>query len=974
MPPDNPTPSESDTSDNRQRRWTCGRGLIRAEWVRTWRPNWSRGRLARLEDAGGRPASQRRPRLFAWAGCIGPLLVVAFCGLARGEVSTGDGFEGSETSWRFVANDTPYQVQLHQRTNQAAHSGSGGEAVQVSVSQGSYVYLGLDITPCHPIAEFQPSIWLRANRAGIRFLARVVFPRTADPQTGKPLSQLVGTATYTQTGTWQQLRIDDLPKLVVSAVHPLRAQFGRHVDGREAYVDRLLLNVYCGPGVTKLAIDDLELPHLVPLENVPRRPSPAVSTEVTKRPRVELVGSVLQVDGSPFFPRLVEYQGESLTFLQKLGFNGVQLAKTPDDALLDEARQTGMWLVCPPPALAEDEAEVADDWRAKFAERYRGVLAWHLGQGLTARDLEAMRGWVEKVHRADEQTARPLVCDPADKLEQYGRLLGSSGILMMHRYLLGTTFELADFSTWLHTRPRLGMPGMPVWATIETQHSRQLGEQVSLLSAGQAPELVADYEQIRLMVQAALVAGVRGLSFASRLPLDGQDPATRLRAMTLSLVNLELDLIQPWVAAGNPTATISAAQITAANPAGENPGITGAILKAHQARLLLPMWAGTGAQYVPDQLAGNQITFAVPAAPEDNTASELTVGGLRPLDKKRRVGGLHVTLIEFGPTSMVLLSNGIAVGTMNRQLPTVAAGAAQLQRDLAAHKLTYVTEIDRQLARLADRVLDAPRLFALARNDFTEAERALAQHDWLTACLASQRVARPLRLIERSHWEKAIASLGSPAASPLVATFGVVPYHWLLVRELENRVRSRSILKQGDMETQKEVWMAGWRLYKHGQTGIRGMGEFSKEHYSGKASLHLTVAAVDPDAPPSLLETPPLWLSSPDLPADAGQWFRIHGWVKVPKAVTASLDGLMIFDSLGGEPLAERIGKTEGWKEFTLYRAAPTSGPWRLIIALTGVGEAWIDGLTVETLKRPVTPSLSRGGRLPMTLPRAGRK
>jgi hypothetical protein len=84
----------------------------------------------------------------------------------------------------------------------------------------------------------------------------------------------------------------------------------------------------------------------------------------------------------------------------------------------------------------------------------------------------------------------------------------------------------------------------------------------------------------------------------------------------------------------------------------------------------------------------------------------------------------------------------------------------------------------------------------------------------------------------------------------------------------------------------------------------------------------------------------------------------------VPKAIEASLDGLMIFDSLAREPLAERIGQTEGWKEFTLYRAAPASGPWRLTIALTGLGDAWVDGLTVETLRTPQpTRALSRTDR-----------
>jgi hypothetical protein len=888
------------------------------------------------------------------------IITTALSNLAQADGPSGDGFDGAETTWYFAGADAQYQKTLHQRTSQGAHSGSGCEVVRLSASQGSYVYLALDVKPCHPIIEFQPSVWVRANRAGIQFKARVVFPRSADPETGKPLSVLVGTAKYAQIGAWQQLRIENLPKLILSALHPLRAQFGKHVDNREAYIDRLVLNLYGGPGVTEVAIDDLELPHLVPVAQLPMRASAPNAAEDIKRQRIELVGSVLEIDGRPFFPRIVEHQGESLSFLQKLGFNAVKVNAAPNMAMLEEARQTGMWLICPPPVPRDpDESGTRDDSTESLDARYQPVLAWYLGQGMTARDLDPMCRWVERLRQLDHADARPLVCDPADKLEQYGRLLGSNGILLLHRSLLGTTFELADFATWLRMRPRLGMPGMPVWATIETQHSRELAEQISLLSAGRAPEPAADFEQIRLMVQSALAAGVRGLVFYSRTPLDAQDPATRLRAATLKLVNIELHLADPWLAAGTPDAESSAA-----NQAGANPGITGAVLKASHARLLLPMWAGTGPQYVPDQLAGNLITFAVPGTPEDNSVYELTVGGLRPLEKRRRVGGLHVTANEFELTSMILLSDGVAVAALSRDLPKIAMEAAQLKRDLTAHKFTYVTEVDRQLARLADRVLDAPRLFNLARSELEAMDRAMSQNDCLAVCVAANRATRPLRLIERAHWEKAIASLGSPAASPLVATFGEVPYHWLLARELESLGRSRSILKQGDMETLKGVWQAGWRLYKHGQTGIKTMGEFSEDHYSGKSSLHLSVAVVDPDQPPVMLETPPLWLTSPALPAETGQWFRIHGWVKVPQAVKASLDGLMIFDSLGREPLAERIGKAESWKEFTLYRAAPARGPWRLTIALTGVGDAWIDGVTVEALTcRPPARRLSRVGR-----------
>ena len=45
-----------------------------------------------------------------------------------------------------------------------------------------------------------------------------------------------------------------------------------------------------------------------------------------KAPGVEFNGTGLLVGGKPFFPRLVEYRGEPLSALKKLGFNGVRLS------------------------------------------------------------------------------------------------------------------------------------------------------------------------------------------------------------------------------------------------------------------------------------------------------------------------------------------------------------------------------------------------------------------------------------------------------------------------------------------------------------------------------------------------------------------------------------------------------------------------------------------------------------------------
>ncbi len=66
-------------------------------------------------------------------------------------------------------------------------------------------------------------------------------------------------AIYNNPGHWQQLRIDGIPRLLARQLRVLRSQLGTDVDGREAYVQRVLLNVYGGPGVTNVWIDDLEI-------------------------------------------------------------------------------------------------------------------------------------------------------------------------------------------------------------------------------------------------------------------------------------------------------------------------------------------------------------------------------------------------------------------------------------------------------------------------------------------------------------------------------------------------------------------------------------------------------------------------------------------------------------------------------------------------------------------------------------------
>src|SRR5207244_11769900 len=100
-------------------------------------------------------------------------------------------------------------------------------------------------------------------RPGIQVLAYVVFPRERDPNRLQLLNTLVQGTIYDQTGKWQRLETTRPDLATERQARLLRASLMRNVDTREAYVDRVVLNVYGGPGDTDVFVDDLEVSPIV---------------------------------------------------------------------------------------------------------------------------------------------------------------------------------------------------------------------------------------------------------------------------------------------------------------------------------------------------------------------------------------------------------------------------------------------------------------------------------------------------------------------------------------------------------------------------------------------------------------------------------------------------------------------------------------------------------------------------------------
>src|SRR5690606_167568 len=121
----------------------------------------------------------------------------------------------------------------------------------------------------------------------------------------------------------------------------------------------------------------------------------------------------------------------------------------------------------------------------------------------------------------------------------------------------------------------------------------------------------------------------------------------------------------------------------------------------------------------------------------------------------------------------------------------------------------------------------------------------------------------------------------------------------------------------------------------------------------GAAALRLAAAAL-PDQVSDVAPWQPLvWINSPELLLPQGTTIEISGWARLGPTTGK----LVVSDSLGGEELALRIERTEGWEQFRAVRSVGPSGKLSLRLALVGAGQADVDAVMIRQILPPSRPS-----------------
>lgn len=900
------------------------------------------------------------------AGCT-ILLALLGAGSAHGDpLVFREGFNGSETIWRFDGSAPPPTLVAHSRTSRATHDGGPAEEFVFSTPELEPAQkLVLSVPPALVFDEVIAALWVQSNRTGVRLGVRIRFPHQIDPRTRQPLSMDLLGDPYSTAGPWQLLRCQTSDRTMDEQLLRLRNQIVRwtgrpDLDTREPYIDAVIIQLELQPGTTRLVVDELSLGPVVSPANAAVAGTAAGGDAAGENPRFTIRDDQMLLDGRPFLPLITAYHGEGVDELAACGFNVVWIARYDDTPLLTALAGAGLFAMAEPPRAPGEGAAVEPAGAVgllPLTEHTAQVLLWNLGTRIPPGQLRDKVEWIDLVREADHHRARPVVLDVTGAEREFHRhvdLLGSS------RHILHTSTAPREYLELLLARKSLALQNKPSLTHIQTEPA---GANRLTRGEGQA-EPVVEPEQIWMQSLAALSAGYKAISYWKTESVTGNAPAANETRLAITLCNMQVRLLEPWLASGK-VVDIVPASMNGGTPvparkraAAADSDIQVAIIRSRDCTLLLPVWHESGAQFQPGAMFAGEVSFLIPPVGDNARAWEVTTTGVSALPQThyaRVAGATRIRLTDFDQFTAVLLTpDQASVESIWRQVQAVRQEAARHWIDLAAAKLARVTTVHTELEQLAPPVRNATAALADARRRIEQAETEFARGSYDEARRISRYALRATRAVQRRHWENAASPLASGVSSPHTICFQTLPDHWRMVAAIgARRASDENLLRSGEFEDPDTVLAGGW---DHVQTDARGVSAYSQLYghaAQGKYCLRLVAEPLNPSLPVAELPDAAIQWISPPIDVYTGQIVLITGKVQLEQPVTGGADGLMIYESVKGTVGALRWKQpTDGgkWQPFQLIREIHQSGPLRVSLELRGLGDVRIDDLRVTAI------------------------
>jgi len=511
-----------------------------------------------------------------------------------------DGFEGPNKAWRQEQPDATIEIYSHDRTRRAAHEGAQSEGFEFKAGIGGGLYYSY-ATPKIPITDdLAVSMYVRSNRTGMQFLARVVLPADIDPDSRRPQFILVPSTMYEAADRWQKIELTDMMPSIERQARVLRAASKRKVSLEGAYLERLVVNVYGGEGVTDVFLDELSIGPVSaeaaeiharmlkgepiggqagtlgrpPARTIADRPRPATDPLGPLPPgaadRIKFDRNRLTKDGYPWFPTMIRGFDADPTLIRQLGSDIAVVPLDANDDYLRTAIQSGLLLI---PELGGDSDRTnfdADPAKARSIDPERivaaasgfahkeHVFAWsvasNLGEGLELavrkEELRNVRDAILNIRRAKPGGSPYTTGTVLGQLPDYARIPENLDMIGIPASWWATAQGHMENYRYLEQRrlstARSNIDAL-IWAEVDVTAPAIYRRMI--WGKDRPPEWGVPRiqpEQIRAATFAALAAGCRGICF--RAEGDLSQGAGRMATIEMALLNEEIDLLEPILA------------------------------------------------------------------------------------------------------------------------------------------------------------------------------------------------------------------------------------------------------------------------------------------------------------------------------------------------------------------------------------------------------------------------------------------
>ena len=853
--------------------------------------------------------------------------------------------------WQWVDNDCGLKTIVHERRPNTPPE-PACDHLKIFCGQGTFAHLAMPIQPLTIISELKIEVPFRSSQTGHQILARVVLPRSLDPQTGLPLTLLVPGTSSQLRDQWRFLTIERLDEQLSQQTRLLRAKRKTPVDPRQAYVDHVIINAYSEPGLTELSIRDPKLTGIAPYEPTLSRTiapanytHPAVASSSVVKPasttmgirslekkqhgvteaRLRIDGTMLLVEDRPFFVRAVQANGEDWSFLKGLGFNTIQIGHPPTPSEIQRAEELDLWIIAPPPQAWNGE---------DLSQPFRRVICWRLDTKSSSpsspRDGREFRTRMQAIEAMVRRTPRPIA---------FVRRLASQASPDIEIFEPPTAEIIPQYPNvtvkpWRHSST-VG------WAAVDLQPERRVCEQFEAfrdvdhrLDAlfGSAISFTGIETYQRYL--AAATSGVKGIVCDSTARLDTEDSNFVNCCRAIRLANHELQIMAPWLAGGQ----VCDELIQAGN------GFVATATRTDRGWFLTVR--PTKCSNLPKEAT---IRLAGPA--ESATVLLANRGGLERLPTVRVAGGCEFRFSTNGPKHLFVTSDPRIAKSIGLHFKPTSKATARWRWKLVAADVDEIESVRKQLpvsfdgAFRIDQHIDLIHGFLRRCQDYDESDD---RNGMAANAAAAQWQLEQLRTL----MDDAVAKLSSMQTA--FANHHASHALHLALQDFADHETSENLLEEANMEDLQQLQWKGWENF------IRQTHEASpsSEYTAGTVALTndrpcqgktcLRINAIATPSPQNQHIQPTLWVKSRSVPVPRGSVIKISGYVRVPPQRE---DGAaFIADSLGGPGLLVRPQPSGNWQPFSVLRAVGSNDCVTLSIGQCGMGQVDFDDIQIRQL------------------------